>query len=269
MITSLNVNQFLKKQDWRKLRGQNLEKVKIWREIEDYYYKFITDHLREPEDIVVLQEVPYKIDKEYISCGEIKYRKSIYLSLVYVDIEVFCAYNGYELIIPVDNDAFFITVAIFKNGAYKKLANTVEKTFSNYGNRIVALEGVADNSNEIIVGLHIPANCREFWENLIALHEKLPQDKKIIYVGDFNTYSPDTENKIMFDKFLLRGIVDVWVEKGNPNTKSTFVGNTRIDYVLMTAKDFYKGKYEIKIDDSIRDNGYSDHSAIMLLENNQ
>lgn len=63
---------------------------------------------------------------------------------------------------------------------------------------------------------------------------------------------------------MSEGLIDVWIEKGNPHTKETFEG-TRIDYVLMTGKDFCNSKYEITIDDTIRKQGYSDHSAIIMM----
>lgn len=265
MITSLNVNQFLKKGDWKKFQGKHKEKIKIWQDIEDYYYTYIREHLVDPEDLIVLHEVPYKKEEGYSSySGEIKVTRSKSISDIYIALEKFCQNNGFEILKPSEDDAFFITVAIFKKGAYRKFSNIIEKTFTEYANRIIVLERTAEHSNEIIIGLHIPAKCEVFWNNLIAFHEKLPEDKRIIYIGDLNTYDPDTINKKKFYEFLSKGLVDVWIENGNSHTKETFEGNTRIDYVLMTGKDFCKGKYKITIDDTIRKQEYSDHSAIIM-----
>ena len=246
MITSLNVNQFLKNYNWKNYQGKNQEKMKIWQEIEDFYYNYIKKHLIEPEDLIILQEVPYNN------------------SDIYTALEEFCENNGLEIIEP-SKKGIIITIAICKKGEYRKLTSIVDNTFKDYLSRIIALE----RKDEIIIGVHIPRYCPEFWDQLIELHEKLPKDKILIYIGDCNTYSPNTVNKNKLYEFLSKGLVDVWLESGNPHTKETFAGKTRVDCVFMTGKDFRTDKYKMIIDDTIREKGISDHSAIIFKESNR
>lgn len=221
------------------------------------------------DDLLILQEVPFNKEKGYIdSKGNIKFKRTKEICVMYKELEQFCADNEFE-ILPTHNKeeiiGFFETIAIFKKDAYK-----TEPTYSsmkfNYENRIIAVEKAGTESDEIIIGLHIPVDCDIFWNDIISLHKKLPKNKRIIYAGDFNTYISGTDNKNAFYKLLSEGLVDVWLEKGNPHTKETFDKGTRIDYILMTGKDFSERNCNIVIDDTVRYQGYSDHSAQILFQ---
>lgn len=254
MITSINVNQFLGKNSWTDFQGKEKLKHTIQEKLlKDYYYAYITRHLKDEKDLIVLQEVPYKDIDIY----------SNKISKIYLALKKFCQENNFEILKAPEKNAYFITLAIFKKGAYEECSNIIENHFNDYRNRIVALQK-AENPDELIIGLHIPKNCEKFWNMLISLHENLPKDKKVTYIGDLNTYAPNTINKNKFYEFLSNGIVDLWLENGNSHTKETSNYLTRIDYALITAKDFSEGKYKITIDDAIRLQGYSDHSAIIL-----
>lgn len=47
-------------------------------------------------------------------------------------------------------------------------------------------------------------DCKDYFEYLIAVHKELPKDKRIIYVGDLNTYTLGKTNKNNFYKLLTR-----------------------------------------------------------------
>lgn len=265
MITSLNVNQFLKKHDWKKLQGNYNEKNKIWKDIKAYYFRYIKTHIVAEEDLLILHEVPFVKEIKYTDKGKTKFKRSKEICAVYKELEQYCEDNNLEILEPLTKGgSFFQTIAIFKIGAYKRCSTAIDKEFKEYTNRIIALERTAANTEELIVGLHIPKDCKEYWDYLIEVHRKLPKDKRIIYAGDLNTYAPGTINKNKFYELLSEGLIDVWLEMGNVHTKETFA-NTRIDYVLMTGKDFDNSKYEVVIDDIIRKQGYSDHSAIIIM----
>lgn len=260
MLTSWNVNQFLEKESWDKLKGQESKKIEIWERAKDYYFSFIKNHILTKDDLLILHEVPFnKEDSERI---------------VYKELEQFCADNEFEILpTPNEKQCHFKTVAIFKKGAYKTEATYGSMKFTDYANRIIAVEKVGTEFDEIIIGLHIPVACDILWNNVISLHKKLPKNKRIIYAGDFNTYISGTDNKNAFYKLLSEGLVDVWLEKGNPHTKETYIKKTsdekaRLDYILMTGKDFYERSCNINIsvDDTVRYQGYSDHSALVLFQ---
>jgi len=266
MITSLNVNQFLKKRKWTELQGKYKEQYKIWGDIKEYYYRYILNHILAEEDLIILHEVPFVKEEEYTYKGNVKFKRSQDICVVYLELEKYCKDNDLEILKPLtDETAFFRTIAIFKRGAYKRSETDINSVFKQYANRIIALERNIAKTEEMIIGIHIPIDCKEYWNYLIEIHKKLPQDKKIIYVGDLNTYKPGTINKNKFYELLSKGLVDIWLEKGNAHTKETFDAYTRIDYALMTGKDFDNCKYEIAIDDIIRHKGYSDHSSIILI----
>lgn len=260
MITSLNVNQFLKKRKWEELQGKYNDKYKIWIDVKDYYFRYISDHILTEEDLLILHEVPFVKEKKYKDRGEIKFKRSEEICKVYLELKEYCEGNGLKILEPsTEEKAFFRTIAIFKKDAYKEASTDIDKVFKECANRIIALE----RAKETIIGVHIPQDCKDYWDYLIEVHQKLPRNKRIIYVGDLNTYSSGTINKNKFYELLSKGLIDVWIEKGNPHTKETFDAGTRIDYVLMTGNDFHNDECEIRIDDDIRKQGYSDHSAII------
>lgn len=273
MLTSWNVNQFLRKYSWEELKGQENEKIKIWNSAKDYYFSFIKKHILTDSDILILHEVPFNKENS---------RKKI--CVVYEELNQFCAANEFEILpVPVPEPdrkkCYFKTVAVFKKGAYETEPTFHHMTFDSYANRIIAVKRKGEEYDEIIVGLHIPVlkkivryesfeEYEEFWKNLISLHEKFPKNKRIIYVGDLNTYDPGTFNKNKLHKLMSKGVVDVWLEKGNRHEKETCDSQRRIDYVLMTSKDFYERSCNInlEVDDAVRHQGYSDHSALVLYQ---
>ena len=75
MITSLNVNHFVGKENWLELQGNNTTKINIWNGQKDYYFNYIKNHLISDDDVVILHEVPYIKESPYINKhGETKYK---------------------------------------------------------------------------------------------------------------------------------------------------------------------------------------------------
>ena len=60
------------------------------------------------------------------------------------------------------------------------------------------MERTNAKTEEMIIGIHIPMDCKDYWDYLIAVHQKLPKDKMIIYIGDLNTYMPGSINNLNF-----------------------------------------------------------------------
>jgi len=210
--------------------------------------------------------VPYVYEKEHITRqGDISYRPSREICEVYTWLKQFCDEKNFEILPPTtENYSYFRTVAVFKKRVYGRASTCIEAMFKNYANRIVALERTADKNAGIIVGVHVPKDCKEYWDSLISVHQKLPENKRIIYIGDLNTYIPGTTNKNNLYRLLSKGLIDIWLETGGTHTRETYDMHMRIDYALMTGKDFDNMKPKMVIDDTIRYQGYSDHSAIML-----
>lgn len=270
MLTSLNVNQFLGKHSWEALQGDQREKWKIWRQVKDFYFQYISEHLVKEEDLLLLHEVPYVKEVEYVNCaGGTDYKKSSEVSEVYKEFEQYCKENDLEIQVPFTEDSsFFRTIAVFQKGAYRRIPIHTDEIFQERRNRILVLER-AETDGAVIVGVHIPSDDRKYWDSLMALHQKLPVGRMILYVGDLNTYKPGTINQKKFSQFLSRGLVDVWLKKGYNPAKETYVSPesgspARLDYVLMTEKDFEDAQCEIRIEDAVREQGYSDHSAVSV-----
>lgn len=256
MITSWNVNQFLKQADWGDLTTP--EKNEIWEENKTHYFKCIMRYLSEKEDLLILHEVPDK-------------RRNHILK----ELKSFCTVHELEIIEPIGTAGYFKTIAICRKDTYRRCSYYDADLFVTpdgdaiYSNRIVAVEHVS-SPDEIIIGLHIPVDAKELWKCLRKAHRKLLKgrnEKTIIYAGDLNTFVPGTVNKRMLYRFMAEGLVDVWLEKGKPHTRPTYMHNgtpERLDYILMTGKDFSSDKIDIEIEDKVREDGYSDHSAITL-----
>lgn len=195
--------------------------------------------------------------------------------------DTFLAVKDFQGLLPYNTNKrscpVFYTVAIFKKDSYTysdyykdNLKYTFKTPGGGYQNRVIGLIS-KEKTDEIIVGVHSKLSeheCALYFDSLIRLHQKMPCDKSIIYLGDFNAFTPGRNNKRKLYEFMSEGLVDFWLENGKSNSDTTTNYDTRVDYVLVTDKDFnnLNKKYEMFIDDSVRLNGLSDHSAIILKE---
>lgn len=110
MITSLNVNLFVGKDNWMGLQGSTTTKINIWNEQKDYYFNYIMNHLISDDDVVILHEVPYIKEVAYKDqYGKIiGYKRAIsndnavkeeHKSHVYKELLEFCNKNNLEVLI--------------------------------------------------------------------------------------------------------------------------------------------------------------------------
>lgn len=176
-----------------------------------------------------------------------------------------------------------VTIAVFYKGKYEvdeTYKQCLLDIFESYNNRVIAVHKVGKYS-ETFVGVHCPENgiasggttVINFWDGLEKFHMSMKKwDKALIYLGDFNTYNPNTLNKRRMYRFMSYGLVDFWLEKGESHNKATYNANTRIDYALVTDKDYsaLAKKYDMEVNpDNIMEMigpQLSDHSAIILKE---
>jgi len=273
MITSLNVNHFVGKENWLELQGKNTTKINIWNGLKDYYFNYFKNHLISDDDVVILHEVPYIKEAPYINkLGEIKYKRVVlneneineeHKCEIYKEIIEFCRQNDLEVLISEgDETAYFVTIAICKKDKYE----VFDAKFEHYKRRVVVIAKQCQPT-EIIIGVHAKAD-RVYWNQLIKLFEETKEnnrERKIIVIGDLNVFIPGTEQKKYFNELLSKGLFDAWIEMGNSNLDSTYVRDgvrTRIDYGLVSDNGF--NNYNIFKDDSVRLLGHSDHSAIIL-----
>lgn len=206
---------------------------------------------------------------------------------------------GLELILPQNEQKYsadFYTAAVCKKGAYTLDESFAAVAFEEYRNRVIVLHKTAVR-DMYIIGVHIPLNgnsgfsATNYWDSLIELRRIMPKDKPVICMGDLNTCEPGHYSKSRLYEFMSKGFVDFWTEKGYGHNAEAFPEaatyvqvdkktgkktNERLDYVLVTGKDFAKLniRYDIYTDSSVlfidpvthkeRQDGLSDHSAIML-----
>lgn len=116
----------------------------------------------------------------------------------------------------------------------------------------------------IIYGTHVPPKYdATYWEELIGFYTRW-KEKKVILIGDFNTFKEDTNNKKKYNELINEGGVDVWMELGNPNetpTEKKYGG--RLDYVIVSSQSF-DNVQSMNIDSEIMRDGISDHAALIL-----
>ena len=247
MIVSLNVKQNLISAE-RYIKKQLNE-------------KFFTEN-----DLIVFQELPYRHGGKKTKRRE--------------KFEGFLEKNALELLespfIPDGTD--FQTAVVCKKGAYvrvKSYEDCLTVCFEEYCGRVIAVEKA--NAPDIrIIGVHMPTNghsdyaATSCWDSLISLYKRFPKELPVICVGDFNTYEAGRINKRRMYEFMSYGLVDFWLEKGHSHNRATFNSGARIDYALVTDKDYsaLAEKYDMEVDDSTRegDKPLSDHSAIILRE---
>lgn len=116
--------------------------------------------------------------------------------------------------------------------------------------------------DRIFIGVHIPLGDEKFWDSMIKLY-KIKKEDKLLIIGDMNVYDLGTMQKEKFIKLLSLGAVDAWVEKKNSQDWPTANTGRRIDYAIMTPS-LYSELIDIVIDDTLRNNCVTDHSAIMV-----
>ncbi|MCR5021671.1 endonuclease/exonuclease/phosphatase family protein [Ruminococcus sp.] len=251
MITSWNVNEFCGGEE-AAINISYKEKCNIWKVNSSRYIEKIISYLNNKDDIVFINE--FKGVKSIVNTLENRYEMASY---------------------PIGNNKF-VTAAIFSKGAYKLYGEKIlDEEFGSFRNRVIAVQR-KDDPTQIIFGIHIPTydptdkhTSIELWNSIIRVHRRLHEDNRsVIYIGDINTYIPGTVNKSKLYEFMSEGLVDFWIETGHDHNEHTSNFNTRIDYALVTGKDFDKlnKKYDMTVDHTVRVNGLSDHSAIILKE---
>ena len=266
MITSWNVNRFWKADKWKSKDFYTSSKDNTNKKMSDEFLKpiftQIDKYLQNDDDVLILQEVPYK----FFDNDKKKFEENP--CLAHEKIKKYCYGKGYDILFPFKSpDSYSQTVAVFKKGQYdydETYLEYVEGKFKKYRNKIIAVckKGKKDLR---VVGVHIPMNSAEFYDSLIALHRKMPEDIPIFYIGDYNTFDANTVNERKMFAFMSEGLVDLWLKSGKSHKEATFNADTRIDYALITEKD--ADKYEITADHDIRTKDkLSDHSAIILKE---
>ncbi|MBQ8966906.1 endonuclease/exonuclease/phosphatase family protein [Ruminococcus sp.] len=296
MITSWNVNQFLRTRNWTEFDEEALKKSgksdeeiqEIRREKENIQNECSKEikclikkrYAAKEQDLIFLHEVPNDL------AWKIQENVNRWLDL---------NDNKYECLLPYKTapKTHFQTLAIFMEGKYEyneTYTNNVEIKFAFNGtgfrNRILALNP-KNKKSEIICGVHVPPDekeCPVYYESLIGLHNKFKEAKAktIYYIGDFNAFLPNKINKRKMHDLMALGLEDYWLATGNSNNSPTHLFGERIDYVLAYRNSRFKNledyqkyfnKYEMTVDPKdIADKGnrkeslLSDHSAIILKE---
>jgi len=266
MLTSLNVNNFLGQREWKELEGDRKGKESIWEKNKNYFFSYIKNHINKRDDLVILHEVPYVYEIPYNYHGQIKYKRSSEECTIYLQLLEFCKNEKFSFLTPQsDENSYFRTIAICFEKIYDNISHGV--SFVQYKNRVIILKNNFLGDRMAIVGVHAPSSSgiKEYWESLRLLYCYLKKNnyKNIVFIGDFNVYKPGTIQKKMLFRLLSEGMVDLWIEKGYSHTDMTFVKETRIDYAIVSAGEY--NKFEVFKDDVVRKEGYSDHSAIILV----
>lgn len=264
-IISLNVNNFggttsRPRPDEYKTDSNRIDWIKFqqgvvaWRNkhesaIEDNVknmMKIIQNH-----EIVVLQEVDTNCQSFEILTTE-------------------CEKNHFEIVFPNEyNEKTFeqgynsITCMLIKNYIkYNRKADNfskdVQKQYKNVDIEVGDLR---------VLGVHIPKGDIKYWDKLIKTVEKAKKENintKILVIGDMNVCDFGTEQKERYLKLLNKcNMIDSWAEIGNDIDKATCNTMRRLDYAIVNSL-LMECIYDVEIIDIVRNNGYTDHSAISI-----
>ncbi|EXM40134.1 hypothetical protein RASY3_06245 [Ruminococcus albus SY3] len=273
MITSWNVNEFCGGEKAAINCSDVKDRLSNQKQL-NVFFEQLMKYLVDDNDVLLLHEFPYKrID------GYEEFQKAFLSFLKENELEPICPlYSG---------SSYFRSIAVvFKKSASYELCydDVVKLEFGSYRNRVIALRKKSEPT-EIIVGVHIPiSKSIDYWNSLILTHRKIMKNNpeyRFIYIGDMNTYKDGTVNKMKLTEFMDEGLKDFWLESGHSHNAEVYPDattyvyvnrgkkhNERLDYVLVTGKDFDKlnKKYDMTVDHTVRVNGLSDHSAIILKE---
>lgn len=269
-ITSLNVNQFLGLGTRNEYPSNNPEKKeKKWAELKNQIINIISDSLDKEDDILFLQEMPYKMYTKHFGPNSVK------VSNVYLDLQRICDNKKINIYKTNCNCDIFKTIALSKEKyEYAVDEEIVKEAFrlKKYEDcRLVILKkDLALNNEELyIVGIH---NFSEHYLSIVFLHnlEKFInchfKNKNVIVCGDINIYADAILNKIE-QKFLHEtNLCDAWINKGynNDDEKGFTYKKSRIDKFFINKDKI--SSYEIKVGKEI-DEKVSDHNSISLIIN--
>ena len=266
-IISLNINQFVGKENWKE-RNNNLETIRNQNMSE--VINFLIKNICEKDDIVILHEVPYKNDKNK------QYNE------VFQNFKTQLEEKKMVLIPP--NYLYrcrpkFISCAIIGKESNWIVKENKDYVCSNTGDGYVlynrAVELYNNNKNIHLLGVHIPMikgnsySGSVMWDDIINYYKKM-FNQNLIIIGDMNVYSENTIQKRKFNELIGLGAMDAWSSSGNSPKKATYATKnceeSRLDYALMSLTAFLLLK-EIAIDDNPRTNNtfFTDHSSINLL----
>ncbi len=205
------------------------------------------------DNLVILHEVNYRSEPFQMLRSALERRDfTLYLPTM---IDAMKYHN--KAVIP-----YGCTVAITRKQTTWKQSPSLEVDQRNhsYGNKSVIL----NHHDMTVVGIHMPYD-QAYWNRLTA-YVKNALDRDMILIGDMNTFDEGTWRKEKLKQLLSYGMIDAWTASGKENEKATCNTEKRLDYALMTKKA-YASLQAIRIMDSIRKEGISDHSAIMVERN--
>lgn len=255
---------------WNINRFNGNRPYNIWIEAKKRYAKkihtFINDQMTENDDVVFLQEIPYK-DQKSLNVFEEEFKGYKVLSWYIGDN------TGSDYINRAENP-IFLTVALVKEGSKWNISEFnscmnfegAEDGKYNYVNRYIQIEKQNDIS---VMGLHWPAkNKKQNYNGVKDLNDALNKTTKKpnIILGDFNAGDYDKSNAT--DDFkdnrneyikLLGEYTDVC----NGDTTTNYYTPTAIDHVLV-ERNFAKVAIKVEIHHEIE---LSDHYPIVVTLN--
>lgn len=127
----------------------------------------------------------------------------------------------------------------------------------DYANKSIIMR----NKELSVIGVHMPYDL-PFWE-LLNSYYRQHSKKALVIVGDLNVYDQGTDRKEKLEQLLQAGAIDTWTESKKAFDHPTCNTGRRIDYALMSAPA-YERFGAIQLQDSYRDDGLSDHSALIV-----
>lgn len=256
-ILSLNINNFGGTKpkpvpsDCRKINSNETDwelwkkRVDDWRKDIDgeYNAEKIKNYIKENEfDIVIIQEFDMNSKNGNLLINGLE---AFHYNIVYP--------NGYEAECKRGNKS--ITVMFIKD------IDSCQISRENFS--------VTKRSVEIkfhgytIIGVHVPLGDKNFWNSIIRRY-KDNENEKLLLIGDMNVFDFGTLQKEKFFELLKCGAVDAWVQKKNSMDRPTANTGKRIDYAIMTPL-LYNDLVDIDIDDILRNEAITDHSAISII----
>lgn len=286
-ILSLNINQFEEQCQNSNRKNINNTILNNVDKIVDYIIEFIDNR---ENRILILHEVRYERNDRTKTGGYVKFKKDIERE----------GYTIYEIARPKNNidKALFRTLAISKDSniqitgfsqkyGVKKWARYIELCAVNNGHKEINILGVhvpttryTDENRYKAVDIKTIEEKSYFWSN-IHLYAQEYKDKNAIIIGDFNTFLPGDSENATATSYLKNnlnilknvGYYDAWREK-NGLSKSEYTwfyynekyktkSGRRLDYAFISKplKEYLGKAYH---DHTIRANGISDHSAILI-----
>ena len=168
-----------------------------------------------------------------------------------------------------DGERPSVTVMFVKNDLISREGNNPHQAKGSPTDRAHVIE----IDDIVIYGTHVPFSsennpqkAENYWDELLDFYDR-NKGRKVILIGDFNTYDEDKSIRKYYHNLLAANASDVWLKLGNPNwTPTEKKHKGRLDYAFASPAmiEHISSMQIYPQNEEFDDWTLSDHAALIL-----